>query len=317
VTVAAGACALALVTTTCRSTDPPLQRVTGRATTTTELPATVPPPSTVVTSSTSRPVATRPFRLASSTLPLVDASRPAVANGHAVSSSRPLTTLVWRPVAGGRWPLIVFAHGFRVGPTPYEHLCQAWASAGYVVAAPEFPLTDADVAGPNLDENDIANQPADVRFVIASLLATSSPVRAAIDPTRVAVAGHSDGAVTALALADDQRLDLRAVVVLSGGTIGRPVTRNAPILVAHGDQDTTDPPDQGQAVYDQASRPKFLLHLLGAGHLPPFAGGTRWQPVVDRVTVEFLDRYVSGSAPAGDALLHDGQRGLATLDASA
>jgi pimeloyl-ACP methyl ester carboxylesterase len=184
------------------------------------------------------------------------------------------------------------------------------------VAAPEFPLTDADVAGSSLDENDLPNQPADVRFVIASLLAASSPVRTAIDPTRVAVAGHSDGAVTALDLADDHGLKLRAVVVLSGGPIGRPVTSNAPILVAHGDQDTTDPPDQGQAVFDQASRPKFLLHLLGAGHLPPFAGGTRWQPVVDRVTVDFLDRYVTGTAGAGAALLPDGAPGLATIDAS-
>jgi dienelactone hydrolase len=246
------------------------------------------------------------------TLPLVDASRSTVANGQVVSDSRRLTTLVWHPVGEGRRPLVVF----RVGPTPYEHLCRTWAAAGYVVAAPEFPLTDEAVAGPNLDENDLDNQPADVRFVITSLLAASSPVAKSIDPTRVAVAGHSDGAVTALALADDKAVNARAVMILSGGPRGRPLAYNPPILVAHGDQDTTDPPDQGQAVYAQASRPKFLLHLLGGGHLPPFAGGSRWQPVVDRMTVDFLNRYLAGTSTSDAVLTHESQPGLATVDAS-
>jgi dienelactone hydrolase len=239
-----------------------------------------------------------------------------VANGKQISTSRRLTTLVWHPEGAGRFPLVVFAHGFRVGPTPYVHLCRAWAAAGYVVAAPEFPLTDEDVAGPNLDENDLDNQPADVRFVIKSLVAASSPVASSIDPARVAVAGHSDGAVTALALADDRVVSARAVMILSGGPSGRPLASNPPILVAHGDQDTTDPPDQGQAVYAQVSRPKFMLHLLGAGHLPPFAGGTRWQPVVDQVTVEFLNRYLVGTTSSDAALVHASQPGLATMEAS-
>ncbi|MCU1448859.1 MAG: hypothetical protein JWP02_1029 [Acidimicrobiales bacterium] len=250
------------------------------------------------------------------TLSLVDASRPAVSKGRLVSSTRPLTTRVWRPAVPGRRPLVVFAHGFSVGPTPYEHLCRMWASAGYVVAAPEFPLTDAAVAGPNLDENDLDNQPADVRFVIAALEAASSPMAASIDATRVAVAGHSDGAVTALSLADDRVVSPRAVVVLSGGPIGRPLAHNPPILVAQGDQDTIDTPDQGQAVYAQASAPRFLLHLLGAGHLPPFAGGTRWQPVVDRVTVDFLNRYLAGTSSSDTVLTSDGRPGLATIEAS-
>ena len=72
---------------------------------------------------------------------------------------------MWLPAAPGRRPLIVFAHGFDVGPGIYAALLDAWAAHGYVVAAPEFPLTDPAVAGASLDENDINNQPADLRFV--------------------------------------------------------------------------------------------------------------------------------------------------------
>ena len=280
--VAMSGCATTLAA---RSSALPLERAI--PTTTTVETTSAPPPAPIVTVApgTAAPTA-RPNVLAALTIPLVDTSRSTVANGQLVSTSRRLTTLVWHPAGGGRRPLVVFAHGFRVGPTPYEHLCRAWAAAGYVVAAPEFPLTDAAVAGPNLDENDLANQPADVRFIVASLLAPSSPVAGSIDPERVAVAGHSDGAVTALAMADDAAVRPRAVIVLSGGPIGRALAHNPPILVAHGDQDTVDPPDQGQAVSRPGvSAPRFLLHRLGGAISPLPAEDTRWQ-TVDRVTVD-------------------------------
>lgn len=44
---------------------------------------------------------------------------------------------------GGPFPLVVFAHGFNITPAPYARLLQAWARAGYVVAAPIFPLTNS------------------------------------------------------------------------------------------------------------------------------------------------------------------------------
>ncbi|MGI8491752.1 MAG: chlorophyllase/cutinase-like alpha/beta fold protein, partial [Acidimicrobiales bacterium] len=134
--------------------------------------------------------------MVSATLRLVDDSRPTVSGGRQVAASRTLTTLVWRPAVAGRWPLVVFAHGFQVGPTPYLALLSSWAAAGFVVAAPEFPLTDATVAGANLDESDIDNQPADVRFVISRLVGSGSPLPGVIDPSEVALAGHSDGAET-------------------------------------------------------------------------------------------------------------------------
>ena len=43
---------------------------------------------------------------------------------------------------GGRHLLIVFAHGLGADPGLYLSLLSSWAAAGFVVAAPSFPLTN-------------------------------------------------------------------------------------------------------------------------------------------------------------------------------
>ncbi len=106
---------------------------------------------------------------------------------------------------------------------------------------------------------------------------------------------------------------LGAVIVLSGAPVGSGPSGNPPILVVHGDADSIDPYEKGKAVYDQARSPRYLLTLLGGGHLPPLTGGSEYREVVDKTTIDFLDAYVAHTGPAA-ALLDDGRRGLATVD---
>jgi dienelactone hydrolase len=281
-----------------------------------ESSAPAPAPSPESPTSTVVPPA-RPLEVASLTLSLVDDSRPTVSSYRTVSASRALTTLVWYPATGGPWPLVVFAHGFEVGPEPYAALCRAWAAAGYVVAAPEFPLTDVAVAGDDLDESDIGNQPGDVRFVFESLDGPASPLAGRVDADRLAVAGHSDGGVTALAVTADPPPGLRATIALSASPVEPGAGAPVPLLVAQGDEDPVNPWEVGASVYDQASPPRFLLTLLGAGHLPPFTEGSPWHGMVNRVTVDFLDHYVAGrtTSTSAAALADDVDPRLATLDA--
>jgi pimeloyl-ACP methyl ester carboxylesterase len=209
---------------------------------------------------------------------------------------RPVTTIVRYPATGGPYPLVVFGHGFALGPGAYAGLLQAWARAGFVVAAPIFPLGNAHApGGPN--EADLLNQPRDLSFAITRLL--HGPLRARIDAGRIAVAGHSDGAETALAAAYDRRYRdrrVRAAIVLSGAALPGmgPFPRHGPPLLAvQGTDDPINRPVATSSYFRAARRPKFLLWLLGASHLPPYTE----QPqlgIVERATIAFLDHYLEG-----------------------
>jgi predicted dienelactone hydrolase len=214
---------------------------------------------------------------------------------------RPLTTVVREPTSPGPHPLIVFAHGFALLPGAYERLLDAWARAGFVVAAPIFPLTNAAArGGPN--ESDLINQPRDVSVVISRLLMlsgrSSGVLAGAIDPGLVAVAGQSDGGVTALAVAYDSRFRdrrIRAAIVMSGARLGgmRGFPRvGPPLLALQGTADTTNAPATTAAYFAQAPRPKFLLWLLGARHLPPYTTQQPQLGLVERASIGFLDHYL-------------------------
>src|SRR5205085_2252823 len=68
-------------------------------------------------------------------------------SGSTGDSRRLRTIIHWPARVRGRVPLIVFAHGYDTEPETYEPLLDAWASAGYVVAAPELPGSARDLPG--------------------------------------------------------------------------------------------------------------------------------------------------------------------------
>lgn len=257
---------------------------------------------------------------------------------------RPLVTVIRYPAVGpasgedlpgapparasGPFPLVVFGHGFAVTPATYFRLLRSWASAGYVVAAPIFPLENAHApGGPN--EADLINQPRDMSVVISRLLAASRDPRSRfaglIDPRRIAVAGQSDGGETALAVAYNRRfLDrrVRAAVILSGaklaGTSGYTFPApSPPLLAVQGTADTINQPRFTRAFYDEAPRPKYLLQLLGASHLPPYTVQQPQLAIVQQVTIAFLRRYLNGLRSAYRTIVAAGHvPGVSTISAA-
>ena len=251
-------------------------------------------------------------------LPLVDRRRWFVLARHR-REPRKLTTYVYYPevstpsatggngrppsAAPGPHPLLVFAHGFDVTPASYASLLHYWASAGFVVAAPLFPRTNPHSPG-GPDEADVVNQPADISFVISNLLAldadSSSPLHALIDAGRIAVAGHSDGAETALAVADARRLRdprVRAGVIMSGAVMsgigGYSFSGGPPLLAIQGTADTLNEPRFTYAFFNAARPPKYMLKLLGATHLAPYTSQRPQLRLVERATTAFLAAYLA------------------------
>ena len=233
-------------------------------------------------------------------LRLVDHSRVAHFRNGA-TAPRVLVTYVRYPARVPRpLPLVVFAHGFALTPAPYGALLDAWARAGYVVAAPAFPGERADAPG-GPSEADLVNEPGDLRFVVSRLTGRASPLRGLIDTSKIAVAGQSDGAEAALSAAYDPRFRDRridAAVIMSGaalpGFTGAP-PGSPPLLAVQGTSDPINEPDVTAAYYRLMRRPKFLLWLLGASHLPPYPTDDRGASVVDRTTIAFLDHYLQGA----------------------
>ncbi|MFZ1063642.1 MAG: hypothetical protein WAN30_09260 [Acidimicrobiales bacterium] len=230
------------------------------------------------------------------------------------------------PLAGG-YPMIVFAHGYDVTPDTYAALLDAWASAGFVVVAPLFPDENAaEVAaqGGANTEDDVINEPGDLAFVTRAVLAdsaTPSPecpvVAGLVDPSAIALAGHSDGAEAVSMLAYDHGLDpqgvnyadlrtgldFRAVVILSGALdtyqANADEASRPDLLVVHSLADTCDPIRYDVQLYDTIHQAnKWFLELQSAHHLPPFDGvDVAAFRLVVSVTIPFFQMALLDEAP--------------------
>ena len=213
-----------------------------------------------------------------------------------------LVTEIRYPASGsGRHPLVVFAHGFAREPETYTRLLDAWVRAGYVVAAPVFPIENAHARG-GPSQSDLVNEPRDLGYVISRLTAPDNPTRPLLDLRRIAFAGQSDGAVAAFAASYERGYRdprARAVMILSGAPLGSfstPAPGAPPLLAVQATADPLNAPATTASYFRSMHRPKFLLWLLGASHKPPYTTETRYLDVVEETTIAFLNRYLRGGA---------------------
>jgi len=251
---------------------------------------------------------------------------------------RTLETTIWYPatetpdadrsgvpdVDGGPYPLIVFAHGYAATPGTYEDLLTRLAAAGYVVAAPRFPLSSG--GGPHTpDAGDAVNQPGDVSFLIDELVAASrakdGPLAGLIDTKVIGVAGHSNGGITALgatanSCCRDERI--QAVAVLSGAPAPYPdgkyrFSKMPPLLVVHGTTDTLVPYDGMARTFNKARGPKVLLTVEGGDHGSSISvDGPAGASVLETIT-DFFAGYLRGDDAAIARLPDDAAAGATSI----
>jgi dienelactone hydrolase len=265
-----------------------------------------------------------PYEVRQLHLTFVDLTRPTVARPpEPASGSRILRTTVWMPAAGrGSWPLVVFGHGFGVSASTYYDLLATLASAGFVVAAPDFPGSSSALPG-RADEQDIRQEPCDLLYVAGQLESASlagQGIRAgAVRRGAVALGGQSDGATSAAfaALTDPAGTcggpAVAAVVAFSA----RPVTvrpgADATVLAVTGTADPVNPPANTRALFSAAPAPAYLLTTAGDGHLAPSTTSPH-RAAIDAVVVDLLRATLEHDSSARSRLAVDAARPGLTLD---
>ena len=269
-------------------------------------------PATSQTPTTARTVPEhRPFPFTVRHETFVDKSRTTSAPGNAAySPDRVLPTDLYIPTASTPRPLIMFSHGYHGAPRKFTQLFSAWAAAGYMVAAPRFPLT-SNRGAPYDAPADLVNQPGDISFVLTQLL--HGPLRSRIDASRVGAAGLSLGGGTTYNVAEgaccrDARF--RSAAVFDGlyAPIGGPFLGNKiPLLISHIDSDVEIPYKTALQAFSESASPKYLLTLHTGIHAEPYENTPSLHDrTVVRTSIDFFDLTLLGESAARARLMHDG-----------
>jgi predicted dienelactone hydrolase len=181
------------------------------------------------------------------------------------------------PVAPGRYPLVVFSHGFAGFRDQSTFLTARLASWGFVVAAPDHLSRDLTevLGGPKGATTDVADLMATISLMKAQDASASSPFHSHVDTRQVGAVGHSAGgaAVEALAATDPQ---VTTFIGLAGATVGSffqrksgptSVVPHQPGMLISGTSDHVVSHVGMIAAYGRMHSPKRLILLRGAGHL--------------------------------------------------
>lgn len=240
----------------------------------------------------------------------VDPSRSTAHPSGVTEPQRTLVTAIYRPTRKGRFPLIVFAHGLAGHARKFTKLFAAWASAGYVVAAPTFPLTN-DRAPMNV--GDLPNQPGDMSFVLSEVLALAEqrdgPLFRAIKTKRIGAAGLSLGGITTFNLVyGDCCRDARvtAAMVLNTVRPGVVVDGHVPLLIAHSDTDPLLPYASALQAFADAEPPVWLHTFYGASHASQWEDDvTPYDALAEQVTLDYWNATLKKKRRARKRLERD------------
>jgi dienelactone hydrolase len=179
----------------------------------------------------------------------------------------------------GAWPLVVFSHCFECMRYSVFTLAERLASHGFAVAAPDHAMNTLFDSGAMIDTAFLAIRASDISAVLDELLLDNSQalpefLLGRFDATRVGVAGHSYGAVTAgKVLQDDARFRAGMIIaapvespVLPGVAVAN-IEEPMLFMIAREDNSITE---LGNIVlranFDAAPAPAWKVEVADAGH---------------------------------------------------
>ena len=218
-----------------------------------------------------------PYRVNSADFVFVDTSRATDANrGNPSKPERTLPTTLWYPAdAAGPLPLIIHSHGIVSARNELSYLMEQLASYGYIVAAADYPLTSGATPG-GANGNDVVNQPADVSFLIDSILSLDGdkPFAAQIDTSRIGLTGFSlGGLTTSLTTYHPRWRDPRvaAAVAIAGPSVAFTSkfyeTSDVPFLMISGTADALIDTEWNASIIPQRNPGSALVTIAGGTHL--------------------------------------------------
>jgi predicted dienelactone hydrolase len=183
-------------------------------------------------------------------------------------------------VAPGRYPLVVFSHGYAGFRDQSTFLTARLASWGFVVAAPDHYSRDltqvlGGPTGATKKTTDVQDLEATISLMGSENAKSSSPFHGHVDTSLVGAVGHSAGgaAVEELAATDSH---VTTFIGLAGATVGSfgqtkkgagSVVPKQPGMLMSGTLDTVVPDAGMIAAYGKMNPPKRLILLHDAGHL--------------------------------------------------
>src|SRR5215470_517223 len=201
-----------------------------------------------------------------------------------------LDVTVWSQRTEAKQPVIIFSHGFHGCATQSRFLMEAFASAGFLVFAPNHRdatcnggkgnwFTKAEIPFRNPDrwsERTYLDRGDDIRRLIGAI-EQDDRFRFRADMSRLGLAGHSLGGYAVLGLAGAwpnwKMRGVKAVLVLSPYSQPYIVHRtlsglSAPVMYQGGTRDfgVTPAVQKTTGAYDQSPEPKYFVEFDKAGH---------------------------------------------------
>ncbi|MDH3512568.1 MAG: hypothetical protein OER85_17115 [Gammaproteobacteria bacterium] len=121
---------------------------------------------------------------------------------HDSVQDRDVQLRVLYPGGAGPFPVVVYSTGMFCYPQMYDRVITHWVSHGYVVIQPNHLDSPNNDRPPTLEQLEIVlpSRARDVSFIVDILdeIGTAADIETNIDTQRVAIAGHSFGAVISM-----------------------------------------------------------------------------------------------------------------------
>jgi dienelactone hydrolase len=170
------------------------------------------------------------------------------------------------PSGEGPFPLVVFSHGFGGYRQMSSFYTTHLASWGFVVAAPDHEGRGFRAAIAGTANRSADNDLGDIRSVLAALAEGDggNELATVVDGTRIAVAGYSAGATTAVAAGDLEDVD--TFIALSGRGGLTENARRKPALVFAEEDDSVIPAFVSELLYERMAGSARLVVIAGGGH---------------------------------------------------